>query len=184
MLRTMADVLLCDDNGIIRGSADREEAHAGKGLLHRAFSIFLFRKGRRELLIQQRSSEKKLFPLIWANTCCSHLRQGETDKEAGEKRLREELGIECPLKEGFSFVYRAEDPRGNRSEYEFDRILLGTLKEDAPVRADPREVNAYRWAETEELTKDMHLNPLHYAPWFHLGQAIIMRKTPASRSST
>jgi len=176
MLGAMKTVLLCDENGVIRGTASQEEAHAGKGLLHRAFSVFVFRHGRGELLIQQRSKDKALFPLLWANTCCSHLREGENDRNAGEKRLKEELGLVCPLTEGPALVYRAEDPEGRGAEYEYDRILLGLVNGEPAIRPNAEEVNAYRWANLEELTKDMHVNPLSYAPWFHLGLAIIMRK--------
>lgn len=177
----MHTVILCDENGAPTGAARREEAHSGSGLLHRAFSVFVFRKGRRELLIQQRSSEKPLFPLLWANTCCSHLREGETLVGAGKSRLKQELGLDCDLTESTSFVYRAEDPQGKGTEYEYDTILLSMVQGDPPLRPDPREVNAYRWTDVEKLTKDMHVNPQRYAPWFHLSLAMIMRKATSAR---
>ena len=172
----MSLVLLVTEDGTPMGTAERAAAHASPGMLHRAFSVFVFRKGRQEVLIQQRSSEKTLFPLIWANTCCNHLREGEVLPDAAQARLHQELGITCPLTEGPSFVYRAEDPAGHGTEYEYDTILLGSIQGDPPLKPDPAEVNAVRWISTEELTKDMHMNPALYAPWFHLAFAMIMRR--------
>lgn len=176
MLTGMSLVLLSAEDGTIMGTADRSAAHASPGMLHRAFSVFVFRKGRAEMLIQQRSKEKTLFPLLWANTCCSHLREGEMLPDAAQTRLHQELGFTCPLKEGPSFVYRADDPEGRGTEYEYDTILTGTIAGDPPLKPDPAEVNAVKWISTEELTKDMHLHPLEYAPWFHLALPMIMRK--------
>ncbi|OIO54685.1 isopentenyl-diphosphate delta-isomerase [Candidatus Peregrinibacteria bacterium CG1_02_54_53] len=171
----MSFVLLCTEDGVITGTSDRAEAHASPGMLHRAFSVFVFRKGRQELLIQQRSKEKTLFPLIWANTCCSHLQEEEVLPDAAQLRLHQELGFTCPLTEGPSFVYRADDPGGRGTEYEYDTILTGSVTGNPPLKADPAEVNEAKWITTEELTKDMHTEPAKYAPWFHLAFAMIMR---------
>ncbi len=176
MLWQMPFVLLCTEDGTPMGTAERETAHASPGQLHRAFSVFVFRNGRRELLIQQRSKDKALFPLIWANTCCSHLQEGEILPDAAQLRLHQELGFTCPLSEGPSFVYRADDPEGRGTEYEYDTILLGNMTGDPPLHADPAEVSAVKWISTEELTKDMHTHPAQYAPWFHLALAMIMRR--------
>ncbi|MDO8468531.1 MAG: isopentenyl-diphosphate Delta-isomerase [Candidatus Peribacter sp.] len=170
----MSLVLLTTEDGTPMGAAEREAAHASPGMLHRAFSVFVFRKGRQELLIQQRSKEKTLFPLIWANTCCSHLQESEMLPDAAQLRLYQELGFTCPLKEVASFVYRAEDPAGRGTEYEYDTILTGTVTGNPPLKADPAEVNAVKWISTEELTKEMHMRPLLYAPWFHLALPMIM----------
>ncbi len=174
MLFLMSSVLLCTDDGTISGSADRAEAHAGKGKLHRAFSVFVFRRNGTELLIQRRSDKKTLFPLLWTNTCCSHLRDGEEAASAGEQRLAEELGVRCPLTEGSSFVYRAED--GTRgSEYEFDTILTGDLMQDQEVKADPNEVADWKWVTLTKLGDDIAVNPKQFAPWFLLGLAMVLR---------
>jgi isopentenyl-diphosphate delta-isomerase len=172
----MASVLLVTEDGIAMGTAEWEVAHASPGMLHRAFSVFVFRRGRRELLIQQRSNRKVLFPLLWANTCCSHLREGERLPDAAQLRLHDELGFTCPLLWGPSFVYRAEDPSGKGTEYEYDTILVGSIQGNPPLKPDSAEVNATRWADTEELTVDMHRNPKLYAPWFHLAFPMVMRK--------
>jgi isopentenyl-diphosphate delta-isomerase len=177
MLRRMKTVLICSDDGTIRGRASHEEAHAKQGTLHRAFSIFVFRKGRSEMLIQQRSNAKTLFPLLWANACCSHLQEDEGIVAAGRKRLQEEMGFSCTLTEGPSFVYRAED--GTRgSEYEYDTILIGDVTEDLPVTADPAEVADWKWATLSKLREDIGRNPKQFAPWFILGLAMILRPHP------
>ena len=178
ILSLMSTVLLCDENGTVTGSADRAEAHAGKGKLHRAFSVFLFRRNGTEILIQRRSDKKALFPLLWANTCCSHLQEHETVVTAGKQRLREELGITCTLTEGPSFVYRAED--GERgSEYEYDTILTGEVTGDPDVKPDPEEVADWKWMTLTKLRDDMGHDPKQFAPWFILGLAMVLRaRTP------
>ncbi len=170
-----SSVLLTDENGTILGEADREKAHAGKGLLHRAFSVYVFNQETAELLIQKRSAKKQLWPLVWANTCCSHLQRGEKPEEAGGKRLLEEMGFTCKLYEASSFVYRAED-EDHGVEYEYDTILLGKAVPEI-VTPDPAEVAEWKWISLTDLQKDMKLHPLSYAPWFHLGLAIILRKS-------
>src|SRR5438874_1296840 len=100
------EVILCDETGEPQGTADLIAAHTEPGRLHLAFSVYIFSPDRQRLLIQQRSAHKMLWPLIWANTCCSHLRPGESQLEAGERRLCEEMGIGCRLSQGPAFVYR------------------------------------------------------------------------------
>lgn len=174
----MTQVLLCTDDGTITGSTGRAEAHGGKGKLHRAFSVFVFRRNGTELLIQRRSNKKTLFPLLWANTCCSHLREEEESATAGQQRLLEEMGVRCSLIEGSSFVYRAEDDaRG--SEYEFDTILTGDLTQDQEVKADPNEVADWKWVTLTKLGDDIAVNPKQFAPWFLLGLAMILRARTA-----
>jgi len=175
MLEPMPNVLLVTEDGTPMGTAEREAAHTSPGMLHHAFSAFVFRGGRQELLIQQRSKEKTLFPLVWANTCCSHLREGEVLPDAAQTRLHQELGFTCPLKEVASFVYRADDPNGQGTEYEYDTILIGNIQGNPPLKPDPQEVAATKWIATEELTKDMHVHPLLYAPWFHLALPMAMQ---------
>src|SRR5205814_10092482 len=119
------------------------------------------------LLIQQRSREKWLWPLAWANTCCSHPRPGETAVDAGRRRLGEEMGFTCPLTPGPEFVYRAADPHGNGVEHEYDVTLLGTY--DGDPTPDPAEVAAWRWVELDELHRDLAARPDRYTPWLHAG---------------
>jgi isopentenyl-diphosphate Delta-isomerase len=160
-------VILCDESGRPTGAADLLEAHSGDGLLHLAFSIYVFSPDRGKLLIQQRSREKMLWPLVWANTCCSHPRAGESALEAGARRLQEEMGFACELRLGPAFVYRALDPRGQGVEHEYDMILTGDYSADP--KPDPREVSDWKWIDVKELQRQMEERPASFAPWFHLG---------------
>jgi isopentenyl-diphosphate Delta-isomerase len=162
-----AQVILCDESGRPQGTADLLAAHTGSGRLHLAFSVYLFTPDRSSLLLQQRSAAKMLWPLVWANTCCSHPRVGESAVDAGRRRLREEMGIDAELAEGPTFVYRAEDPAGRGVEHEYDMILLGTFAGE-PV-ANPAEVAAWRWVNVEQLRAEMRQRPTEFAPWLHLG---------------
>lgn len=161
----MSKVVLVNERGENIGTSDIMEAHTGRGKLHKAFSVYVFRNNRDELLTQRRSSKKMLWPMIVANTCCSHLTDGETTREAGERRLKEEMGFTCALSEGSSFVYRAEDPNKRGVEHEHVTILTGDV-EDADVAPDPDEVAAYQWMNVEELLEDMRTNTRTYTPWF------------------
>ena len=166
-------VTLVSIDGTPIGTADLVDAHTGEGKLHKAFSVYVFRKNRSEILIQQRSTQKMLWPGIWANTCCSHPVELVTPQIAGERRLKEELGFTCPLTPVTNFVYRAEDPLKRGVEHEHVTILRG----DDPageVKADPAEVMAYTWMPIPDLQKDMNDHPDHYAPWFHQGLKILL----------
>ena len=115
-------VILVDENDRAIGLMPKLEAHE-KAVLHRAFSVFIL-NAKGELLLQQRAAHKYHSPLLWTNTCCSHQRQGEQSIEAGMRRLREEMGFEVPLKELFSFIYKAPFDNG-LTEHEFDHVLIG-----------------------------------------------------------
>jgi isopentenyl-diphosphate Delta-isomerase len=165
-------VILCDDRGRPTGTADLLEAHTGQGRLHLAFSVYVFKPDHRSILIQQRAGGKMLWPLVWANACCSHPRPGESPTEAGRRRLKEELGIDCDLKVGPAFVYRADDPAGRGVEHEYDILLTGTT--DADPVPDPNEVAAWQWMDVDALRKDMRERPERYAPWFHQGLPMLL----------
>ena len=110
-------VILVDANDIPLGTMEKIEAHK-KGLLHRAFSIFIV-NARGELLLQQRALHKYHSPGLWTNTCCSHQREGETTLEAGARRLQEEMGMQVPLTFLFSFIYNTTFDNGLK-EHELD----------------------------------------------------------------
>lgn len=158
-------VILCTEDGTPAGTMDFVQAHTGEGHLHRAFSVFIFRKNKEELLLQKRSQKKMLFPLFWANTCCSHPRPGEALPYAAERRLSEELGFLCPLHECGSFVYRAEDPEERGIEYEYDTVLAGQITHEIEIQPDPHEVADWRWISTMSLQKELQVFPQIYAPW-------------------
>lgn len=165
-------VVLCDAGGRAIGLADAVAAHTGEGQRHLAFSVYVFSPDRRQLLIQQRSRDKILWPLAWANTCCSHPLPNEKPIDAGGRRLQEELGFTCDLVEGPAFEYRAEDPNGNGVEHEYDICLLGTWAgEPAP---NPAEVMAWKWIDVDVLRTDMREHPQYYAPWLHIGLPLVL----------
>ncbi|OGG58804.1 isopentenyl-diphosphate delta-isomerase [Candidatus Kaiserbacteria bacterium RIFCSPHIGHO2_02_FULL_49_16] len=164
----MAQVILVNKKGEKIGVSDVMEAHIGEGKLHKGFSVYVFRNKRAELLIQRRSPKKMLWPMFWANTCCSHPINKETPCEAGMRRLKEELGFTCELTEGPSFVYRAEDPNGKGVEHEYLTLLIGDV-EDIKVVPNPDEVAEYKWANVNQLIDDMKSIPSLYAPWLKLG---------------
>ncbi|OGJ57606.1 isopentenyl-diphosphate delta-isomerase [Candidatus Peribacteria bacterium RIFCSPHIGHO2_01_FULL_51_9] len=169
-------VLLCTANGTSKGTMDIVQAHTGEGHLHRAFSIFVFRKDTDEILLQKRSQEKMLFPLFWANTCCSHPKPGESLPYAAERRLFEELGFVCPLHECGSFVYRARDPEGRGTEYEHDTVLIGSVTQEVEIKPDPHEVADWRWVSIVTLHKELEIFPKIYAPWLYQSLTIALQK--------
>ena len=139
------------------------EAHK-KALLHRAFSVFIFNK-QQELLLQQRAAGKYHSPLLWANTCCSHQRDGETNIEAGKRRLQEEMGFVCDLEEKTSFIYKAPFDNG-LTEHELDHIMVGYYDCDPVI--NPEEVAAYTWMTLDAVREDIALRPACYTAWFKI----------------
>jgi isopentenyl-diphosphate delta-isomerase len=163
---TTRTVVVCDEQGTPLGTAGVIEAHQGAGILHRAFSAFVFRRDGAELLVQQRSARKRLFPLRWANTCCSHPPAADQLLVgAAERRLREEFGFSVALRAGGSFVYRASDADERMSEYEYDTVLVGQADEWITPRPDAAEIAAWRWMVVTELERDLRQRAAVYAPW-------------------
>ena len=167
-------VTLVDPAGKSLGQADLLEAHTGDGKLHLAFSIFLFNQERDALLLQRRSEKKMLWPMAWANTCCSHPYEKESPLDAGKRRLKEEMGIVTTLKEGPSFTYLANDPNRRGIEHEYDTILVGVIPEDTDVHPDPNEVSEWKWMKIAELREDIAVHADLYAPWLPLGLAKLL----------
>lgn len=157
----MEQVILVDESDREKGTAEKMEAHR-RGLLHRAFSVFVF-NDEGLLLIQQRAASKYHSPLLWTNTCCSHPRPGEETLEAALRRCKEEMGIEPVLIHAFSFIYQAALDQG-LTEHEYDHVFIG-LCNDTPS-LNPEEVADYRWATLEEIQKDVKKHPSHYTVWF------------------
>ena len=145
------------------GLMAKMEAHE-KGILHRAFSVFVFNK-KGELLLQQRALDKYHSPGLWTNTCCSHQRDGESNIEAGKRRLQEEMGFNCELKELFSFLYKASFDNG-LTEHELDHVMIGHYEDDPIVNLE--EAAAFKWMTLEDVKKDMQLQPELYTEWFKI----------------
>jgi isopentenyl-diphosphate delta-isomerase len=157
-------LILVDDNDEETGFLSKEECHQGSGLLHRAFSVFLFNDNG-ELLLQQRSRQKPLWPLYWANSCCSHPRQSESVEQAAYRRVREELNLECDLEFLYKFKYQAQF--GNLgAEHELCWVFAGSMNGD--IAAHPEEIADWQFISPGELTRAMAKNGDQYTPWLKL----------------
>lgn len=152
-------VLVTPDDREI-GTEEKLAAHR-RALLHRAFSVFVFdRRGR--LLLQRRAAGKYHSAGLWSNTCCGHPRPGEPTDRAARRRLKEEMGFDCPLEHVFSFVYRAA-LTGDLTEHELDHVFIGQF--DGAPRPDPGEVEEWRATPVAELLDDLERNPGLYSVW-------------------
>lgn len=158
-------LILVDETDREVGHASRSRCHEGSGLLHRAFSLFIF-NDRGELLIQQRSAAKRLWPLYWSNSCCSHPRRAESMESAIHRRLHEELGLDCLLHFLFKFQYQAQFD-GAGAEHELCSVYIG--RSSAPVRANREEIAAWRWVSPRALDGQMRdEGGERFTPWFRL----------------
>jgi isopentenyl-diphosphate Delta-isomerase len=173
----MADsdaLILVDEADRRLGSLSKEACHEGRGVLHRAFSLLIF-NGRGELLVQQRAPSKRLWPLYWSNSCCSHPRSMESMEAATQRRLNEELGIGCTLEFLFKFQYHAQfDETG--AEHELCSVFIGRC--DGPVEVNREEIHDWRWMPPDVLQRDMSSSVdgrCRYTPWFVLEWTRIWR---------
>lgn len=160
---TEEKVILVNNKDEQIGLMPKMEAHE-KGLLHRAFSVFVF-NDRNELMLQQRALSKYHSPGLWTNTCCSHQREGESNIAAGKRRLQEEMGFSTELRDTISFIYKAPFDNG-LTEHEFDHILVG--KFNSEPKLNPEEAADYKWLNLEEVRNDMMENPHIYTEWFKI----------------
>lgn len=156
-------VILVDENDTPIGLMNKLEAHE-KALLHRAFSVFVLNDNQ-ELLLQQRAHHKYHSPLLWTNTCCSHQREGESNIEAGSRRLMEEMGMEVELKEMFHFIYKAPFDNG-LTEHELDHVMIGYSNAEPVINKE--EVESWKWMKIEDVKQDMKQNPDEYTVWFKI----------------
>jgi isopentenyl-diphosphate Delta-isomerase len=150
------------DQGV--GHMSKVLCHEGRGILHRAFSLLIFNADG-ELLLQQRSASKRLWPLYWSNSCCSHPRSVETMDAAIKRRLYEELGLSCPLHFLFKFQYHAQfDETG--AENELCSVFIGRSTDS--VKINPDEIRAWRWISPEALHAEMAAGAGNFTPWFKI----------------
>lgn len=156
-------VILVDENDQEIGSMEKLEAHE-KGVLHRAFSVFVFNK-KGELLLQQRAEGKYHSPKKWTNTCCSHQRFGESTIDAAKRRLNEEMGFVCDVENAYTFIYKADVGQG-LFEHELDHVLTGVYEGDVPF--NPSEVMDYKYVPLNEIAVDLVNNGDHYTEWFKI----------------
>ena len=156
-------VILVDKNDRPIGKIGKLEAHQ-KGLLHRAISVFIF-NSKGEMLLQKRALHKYHTPGLWSNTACSHPRNNEIVKLAAERRLKEEMGINCDLFFSFNFLYKANFNNG-LIENELDHVYIGFS--DEKPKPNPSEVSDYKYINSEALIADIKTMPDAYTPWFKI----------------
>ncbi len=161
----MNQIVLIDKRDKVSGYGNKEKCHQGKGVLHRAFIVFVF-NNKGELLIQKRSKFKKLWPLFWDDSCSSHPQKGETYSKAVKRRLEEEFGFSCRPKFLDKFLYQARYKKVG-SENEICTVLTG--KYNGKIKPNKKEVADWKWANLKELKKDIIKNPNKYTPWFKIG---------------
>ena len=174
-------IALVDINDRITGYETKGEVHR-KGLLHRAFSVFIVRDGK--MLIQRRNPDKYHSGGLWSNTCCSHQREGEELTESVHRRMIEEMGIDCEVTELFSFVYRTQF-RTDLTEYEYDHVFAGSY--EGEVSVNPEEASEIRWIPLEELGEALEKTPEKFSSWFIISAPEVMKKLrgkEAARNST
>jgi len=157
-------LILVDESDRVVGHLSKGACHDGEGVLHRAFSLFVFNRSG-QLLLQRRSPEKRLWPLFWSNSCCSHPRQDETMDQAVRRRLREELGLESDLHFLYKFQYQAryEDVG---SENEICWVYVGVA--DGSPEPNPNEIADHRWLTPSQLDDEMESAPESFTPWFQM----------------
>lgn len=162
-------LILVDGDDRVLGYESKERCHCGEGILHRAFSIFIF-NSQGQLILQRRSRYKWLWPMFWSNSVCSHPRQGEEIEPATHRRLLEEIGIDGSLQYLFKFQYQAQFQEVG-SENELCSVYIG--KSDQEVTVDPREIDQWRYIGVEELDREIVATPGQFTPWFKIEWARI-----------
>ena len=159
----MEQVILVNEQDVEAGTMEKMEAHK-KGLLHRAFSIFIF-NSKGEMLLQQRAISKYHSGGLWTNSCCSHPRPGEDTMAAAQRRLQEEMGFTTRLEKIFDLTYRADFNNG-LTEYEFDHIFTG--EHDGAIDFDQHEAMDYCYKSLEEVSHSLRQQPQKFTQWFQL----------------
>jgi isopentenyl-diphosphate delta-isomerase len=156
-------LILVDDHDKPWGKLEKDQVHQ-LGLLHRAFSVFIF-NSKGELLLQKRADEKYHSGGLWTNTCCSHPRFGEELKDAVARRMQEEMGLTCETKFIFSFLYKTSFENG-LTEHEFDHVYYG--KSDDLPQPNASEVSEWKYIDLASLEKDLNLSPEKYTVWLKI----------------
>jgi len=157
------EVILVNTNDEPIGTMPKMEAHE-KAVLHRAFSVFIM-NNKGETMLQQRAAHKYHSPLLWTNTCCSHQRVGESNIQAGKRRLQEEMGFSAELQEVTSFIYKAPFNNG-LTEHELDHVMIGSYNGEPKINLD--EVESWKWMKPADIKKDIEINPEIYTVWFKI----------------
>ena len=156
-------VVLVSEKDEVLGLMDKMQAHEN-GILHRAFSVFLFNE-QGEILLQKRAASKYHSPNQWTNAVCSHPRNEETYLNAAQRRMQEELGIEAEITPKFNFIYKA-DVGQDLWEHELDHVFTGTY--EGEFKLNNEEVAEVKYVSMEELELEMTETPEHFTEWFKI----------------
>lgn len=165
------ELILVDELDREIGKGIKSECHTGAGVLHRAFSIFIF-NDQDELFLQQRAPSKPLWPNYWSNSCCSHPRYGEKMEQALSRRLEEELGFTCPVEFLYKFKYHAQYGAIG-AEHEYCWVYYGRY--DGPMSINVSEIADWRWVGIDALETELAESPERFTPWFKMEWAHIRR---------
>jgi isopentenyl-diphosphate delta-isomerase len=157
------EVILVNEADEPIGVMEKMEAHE-KGLLHRAFSVFIF-NSKNQMLLQQRALTKYHSGGLWTNACCSHPRPGEETLQAAKRRLKEEMGIETDLTFKTAFTYKTKFDNG-LTEHEVDHVFTGYFNEDPKINTV--EANNFKWQSIEEVKSEIISYPENYTSWFKI----------------
>lgn len=166
----MEEVILVNEQDEETGTLEKMEAHR-KGILHRAFSIFIFNH-KNEMLLQQRAANKYHSGGLWTNACCSHPKPGELTYNAAIRRLKEELGFETKLEKIFHFTYKASFENG-LTEHEFDHVFSGVY--NGEINFNRSEVKDVCFRSMEEIESNLQTHPKKFTPWFLIAFPIIKK---------
>ncbi|MBV9963122.1 MAG: isopentenyl-diphosphate Delta-isomerase [Parafilimonas sp.] len=166
----MEEVILVNERDVETGTMEKIEAHR-KGILHRAFSIFIF-NNKNEMLLQQRAANKYHSAGLWTNACCSHPKPGEQIEDAALRRLKEELGFQTPLQKVFDFTYKSSFDNG-LTEHEFDHVFAGI--HNGEVDFNHTEVQDVCYRSIEEIESALELHPHKFTSWFLIAFPIIKK---------
>ena len=168
------ELILVDTQDNETGHRSKAECHDGDGILHRAFSLFLF-NGHRELLLQRRSESKRLWPGYWSNSCCSHPRRGESIHTATQRRLSDELNVTATLEYVYKFRYQASFGDAG-AENELCHVFLGTT--GGVMRPNVSEIAEVRFVTARELSAELEADADAFTPWFSMEWLALNRKFP------
>lgn len=166
----MEEVILVNGQDAETGTMEKIEAHR-KGVLHRAFSIFIFNP-KNEMLLQQRAANKYHSGGLWTNACCSHPKPGETTEAAAARRLKEELGFDTPLEKVFQFTYNVSFENG-LTEHEFDHVFTGTYTGD--INFNKEEVQDVCFRSMDEIESALQSHPNKFTAWFSIAFPLIKK---------
>jgi isopentenyl-diphosphate delta-isomerase len=156
-------VILVNEKDEPTGVMEKIKAHE-EGLLHRAFSVFIF-NSKGEMLLQQRAMKKYHSGGLWTNACCSHPQPGEETNIAAQRRLKEEISLITPLEKVFDFIYKAKFDNG-LTEYEFDHVFVGEY--EGKINFNKKEVMDFCYKKMKDIRHSLQTHPQKYTAWFHL----------------